>query len=108
MAKKFDLSGLRVPEHVAIILDGNGRWAKKHHVPKNVGHSKGSDNVEKIVEAAHDMGIKYITVYAFSSELSILYLIKCKCQRREIYFVNKKSYVFYISYWIRYASQRNM
>ena len=51
MAKKFDLSGLRVPEHVAIILDGNGRWAKKHHVPKNVGHSKGSDNVEKIVEA---------------------------------------------------------
>ena len=68
MAKKFDLSGLRVPEHVAIILDGNGRWAKKHHVPKNVGHSKGSDNVEKIVEAAHDMGIKYITVYAFSTE----------------------------------------
>lgn len=68
MAKKYDLSGLRVPEHVAIILDGNGRWAKKHHVPKNVGHSKGSDNVEKIVEAAHDMGIKYITVYAFSTE----------------------------------------
>ena len=68
MAKKFDLSGLRIPEHVAIILDGNGRWAKKHHVPKNVGHSKGSDNVEKIVEAAHDMGIKYITVYAFSTE----------------------------------------
>ena len=68
MAKKFDLSGLRVPEHVAIILDGNGRWAKKHHVPKNDGHSKGSDNVEKIVEAAHDMGINYITVYAFSTE----------------------------------------
>lgn len=68
MARKKDLSNLRVPEHVAIILDGNGRWAKKHHVPKNVGHSKGSDNVEKIVEAAHDMGIKYITVYAFSTE----------------------------------------
>ena len=68
MARKKDLSNLRIPEHVAIILDGNGRWAKKHHVPKNVGHSKGSDNVEKIVEAAHDMGIKYITVYAFSTE----------------------------------------
>lgn len=68
MARKKDLSNLKIPEHVAIILDGNGRWAKKHHVPKNVGHSKGSDNVEKIVEAAHDMGIKYITVYAFSTE----------------------------------------
>ena len=68
MARKKDLSNLIIPEHVAIILDGNGRWAKKHHVPKNVGHSKGSDNVEKIVEAAHDMGIKYITVYAFSTE----------------------------------------
>lgn len=68
MARKKDLGNLIIPEHVAIILDGNGRWAKKHHVPKNVGHSKGSDNVEKIVEAAHDMGIKYITVYAFSTE----------------------------------------
>ncbi len=68
MARKKDLSNLIIPEHVAIILDGNGRWAKKHHVPKNVGHSKGSDNVEKIVEAAHDIGIKYITVYAFSTE----------------------------------------
>ncbi len=68
MARKKDLSNLIIPEHVAIILDGNGRWAKKHHVPKNVGLSKGSDNVEKIVEAAHDMGIKYITVYAFSTE----------------------------------------
>ena len=68
MTRKKDLGNLIIPEHVAIILDGNGRWAKKHHVPKNVGHSKGSDNVEKIVEAAHDMGIKYITVYAFSTE----------------------------------------
>lgn len=60
--------GLRVPEHVAIILDGNGRWAKAHHVPRNVGHSAGSKVVEQICEDAYDIGIKYLTVYAFSTE----------------------------------------
>ena len=68
MAKKKDLSGLKIPEHVAFILDGNGRWAKKHHVPKNVGHSRGSDAVEKMVQTAYDFGIKYVSVYAFSTE----------------------------------------
>lgn len=60
--------GLRVPEHVAIILDGNGRWAKAHHVPRNVGHSAGSKVVEQICEDAYNIGIKYLTVYAFSTE----------------------------------------
>ena len=60
--------GLRVPEHVAIILDGNGRWAKAHHVPRNVGHSAGSKAVEQICEDAYNIGIKYLTVYAFSTE----------------------------------------
>ena len=68
MAKKKDLSGLKIPEHVAFILDGNGRWAKKHHVPKNVGHSRGSDAVEKMVQTAYDFGIKYVSVSAFSTE----------------------------------------
>ncbi len=68
MAKSVDLTGMNIPNHIAIILDGNGRWAKKHHVPKNVGHSQGSKTVEKIVEHAHDVGVKYITVYAFSTE----------------------------------------
>ncbi|WP_054335098.1 isoprenyl transferase [Anaerostipes caccae] len=59
---------MRVPEHVAIILDGNGRWAKKRFLPRNMGHAQGSKTVEKIIEDAFDMGIKYLTVYAFSTE----------------------------------------
>jgi len=58
----------KVPKHVAIILDGNGRWAKKRMMPRNYGHSQGSKNVEKICEVAYKMGIEYLTVYAFSTE----------------------------------------
>lgn len=57
-----------VPRHVAIILDGNGRWAKKRMLPRNAGHAAGSKNVEKICEAAWNMGIEYVTMYAFSTE----------------------------------------
>ncbi len=59
---------LKIPQHVAIILDGNGRWAKKKHLPRNMGHRQGSKVVETIIEDAHHMGIKYLTVYAFSTE----------------------------------------
>ena len=58
----------RVPRHVAIILDGNGRWAKKRLLPRNAGHAAGSKNVEKICSAAWNMGIEYLTMYAFSTE----------------------------------------
>lgn len=57
-----------VPRHVAIILDGNGRWAKKRMLPRNAGHAAGSKNVEKICKAAWEMGIEYVTMYAFSTE----------------------------------------
>ena len=53
---------------IAIILDGNGRWAKKRMLPRNAGHAAGSKNVEKICAAAWDMGIEYVTMYAFSTE----------------------------------------
>lgn len=59
---------MEVPQHVAIILDGNGRWAKAHGMPRNYGHTQGSKNVERICEEAWRMGIKYLTVYAFSTE----------------------------------------
>lgn len=59
---------LNIPKHVAIILDGNGRWAKKRMMPRNYGHSQGSKVVEKICEQAYNIGIKYLTVYAFSTE----------------------------------------
>lgn len=59
---------MNIPEHVAIILDGNGRWAKKRLMPRTYGHSQGAKNVEKICDEAYEIGIKYITVYAFSTE----------------------------------------
>ena len=59
---------MNVPRHVAIILDGNGRWAKAKGMPRNYGHAQGSKNVERICEEAWRMGIKYLTVYAFSTE----------------------------------------
>ena len=59
---------MKVPQHIAIILDGNGRWAKAKGMPRNYGHAQGSKNVERICEEAWRMGIKYLTVYAFSTE----------------------------------------
>lgn len=59
---------MKIPQHVAIILDGNGRWAKAKGMPRNYGHAQGAKNVERICEDAHHMGIKYLTVYAFSTE----------------------------------------
>ena len=59
---------LVMPQHVAIILDGNGRWAKKKGMPRNYGHVQGAKTVEVICEEAYRMGIQYLTVYAFSTE----------------------------------------
>ena len=59
---------MNVPQHVAIILDGNGRWAKSKGMLRNYGHAQGSKNVERICEEAWRLGIKYLTVYAFSTE----------------------------------------
>lgn len=58
----------KVPQHVAIILDGNGRWAKGRGMPRNYGHVQGAKTVEVICEEAYRMGIQYLTVYAFSTE----------------------------------------
>ena len=63
-----DLQDLKMPQHVAIILDGNGRWAKNKGMPRNYGHVQGARNVETICEEAYKMGIQYLTVYAFSTE----------------------------------------
>lgn len=68
MKREIDGELLEVPEHVAIILDGNGRWAKKRFMPRNYGHAQGSKTVEQVCEDAWNLGIKYLTVYAFSTE----------------------------------------
>lgn len=56
------------PRHVAIIMDGNGRWAEAHKVPRRIGHKSGADALKKLLESCADLGVEYITVYAFSSE----------------------------------------
>ena len=57
-----------LPEHIAIIMDGNGRWAKNRFLPRNEGHRRGVKALESIIEYAQEKGIKYLTVYAFSTE----------------------------------------
>jgi len=56
------------PRHVAIIMDGNGRWAKKRHLPRLVGHNAGSENIRPVVKIFADYGVKYLTLYMFSTE----------------------------------------
>lgn len=59
---------MRIPNHIAIILDGNGRWAKSKGMPRSYGHVKGCVNLESICDDIKDIGVKYLTVYAFSTE----------------------------------------
>ena len=62
------IQSLKVPAHIAIIMDGNGRWAKKRGMPRTFGHSQGAKVVEQILEDADHIGVKCLTVYAFSTE----------------------------------------
>ncbi len=57
-----------IPCHIAVIMDGNGRWAAKRHMPRSYGHQQGSKAVERFCEDAYHLGVKYVTVYAFSTE----------------------------------------
>ena len=81
----------KIPKHIAIILDGNGRWAKAKGLPRNIGHAQGAKTLEEVIEACDDFGVKYLTIYAFSTEnwsrpdsevnalmkLMVTYLKKC-------------------------------
>lgn len=58
----------RIPQHIAIIMDGNGRWAKQRHLPRVAGHKQGMQTVKTITQAASDLGVKVLTLYAFSTE----------------------------------------
>ena len=58
----------RVPKHIAIIMDGNGRWAKERGLDRSEGHRKGLDVVHEITDAAAEVGVQYLTLYAFSTE----------------------------------------
>lgn len=65
---KHEIDYNNLPKHIGIIMDGNGRWAKKRRLPRSAGHSAGAESLKKIITEANKIGIKYITVYAFSTE----------------------------------------
>jgi undecaprenyl diphosphate synthase len=66
--KPLDLSSYEIPSHVAIIMDGNGRWARRRGLPRQAGHRAGAENLRRIVRASVEFGIKVLTIYAFSTE----------------------------------------
>jgi undecaprenyl diphosphate synthase len=66
--KPLDLSSLIIPQHVAIIMDGNGRWAHRRGLPRAAGHRAGAENLRRIINACVEFGIKILTIYAFSTE----------------------------------------
>ena len=68
MEKNIITEGTRIPRHIAIIMDGNGRWAKKRLLPRSVGHKNGMERMIGLMEHAFDLGVSYITVYALSTE----------------------------------------
>ena len=68
LLEKYGLKAEEVPAHVAIIMDGNGRWAKARHMPRTYGHKKGAERVKEIVRLSSDLGVKTLTLYAFSTE----------------------------------------
>lgn len=68
MSKKSDIVSDRMPRHIAIIMDGNGRWAKQHGMQRMFGHRQGVNTVHEITEAAAELGVEYMTLYAFSTE----------------------------------------
>ena len=62
------MQGIKIPKHIAIIMDGNGRWAKKRFLPRSVGHKHGMERMIGLMERAFDLGVEHITVYALSTE----------------------------------------
>ncbi|WP_423229858.1 isoprenyl transferase [Desnuesiella massiliensis] len=66
--QKINIDRSRVPQHVAIIMDGNGRWAKERNLPRAMGHKAGVETIREVVKECNRLGIKYLTLYAFSTE----------------------------------------
>jgi undecaprenyl diphosphate synthase len=68
MSKETSTSPRQVPTHIAIIMDGNGRWALSRGLPRLAGHRAGTENLRRVIEACVEFGVKYLTLYAFSTE----------------------------------------
>ena len=81
MSFKYEINPERIPEHIAIIMDGNGRWAKAKGLPRTAGHQQGVETVKKITEEATRLGVKYLTLYTFSTEKWKILLVSCITRR---------------------------
>src|SRR5690348_9389344 len=68
MTSSSPIDPTRIPRHIAVIMDGNGRWAKSRHLPRIFGHRAGIVSVREIVKSCGELGVKYLTLYAFSAE----------------------------------------
>jgi len=68
ISNNFDIDMARIPKHIAIIMDGNGRWAKERNLPRALGHKAGVEAIRRIVKECNKLGVKYLTLYAFSTE----------------------------------------
>jgi undecaprenyl diphosphate synthase len=95
----MDHRHMKVPQHIGIIMDGNGRWAKKRGLPRTAGHRAGIDAVRRIVRACGELGVKYLTIYTFSTEnwgrpkfeVNMLMDLLVEVTRREIEELNKNN-----------------
>jgi undecaprenyl diphosphate synthase len=96
---KSEIDPNRIPEHVAIIMDGNGRWARKRNLPRTEGHEAGVEAVRRAVQAAGELGVKYLTLYTFSldnwnrprEEVSAIMRLLSRTTRREIDELNRNN-----------------
>ena len=79
----------RIPHHVAIIMDGNGRWAKARGLPRAEGHRQGTENLRRIIRACDEFGVDILTIYAFSTEIN--YTPQCSYTIYIVYFLFKRT-----------------
>jgi undecaprenyl diphosphate synthase len=99
LINKIDKS--KIPQHIAIIMDGNGRWAKQRNLPRTMGHKAGVETIREIVKACSNLGVKYLTLYAFSTEnwkrpseeVNALMKLLVEYLRKEVYELNKNNVI---------------
>ena len=97
----------KLPKHIAIIMDGNGRWAKQHGKPRVFGHRNGVKSVRETTEAAAELGVEYLTLYAFSTEnwsrpqfeINALMTLLVETLRKEIETLNKNNIRLHADSW---------
>ncbi len=101
---EMDIDKDNIPKHIAIIMDGNGRWAKKRKLPRTMGHKAGVETIRRVIKESHALGIKYLTLYAFSTEnwrrpddeVSALMKLLVEYLRNELAELNKNGVVIKI------------